>query len=115
MLGKAKAKYIQSLGQKKHRDEEGLFIAEGPRIVSELLRSAPRNIKEVYAVKEWLKENAGHSREKDFIEVSDEELEKLSQLETPHQVVAVVKKFEEEDTIDVKGKLSLVLDTIRDL
>ena len=34
MLGKSQAKYIQSLGQKKVRDEEGVFIAEGPKIVA---------------------------------------------------------------------------------
>jgi TrmH family RNA methyltransferase len=48
MLVKAKAKYIQSLGQKKHRDSEGRFIAEGPKIVSELLDAAPNYIDEVY-------------------------------------------------------------------
>ncbi|MEI9911456.1 MAG: hypothetical protein WDO71_18475 [Bacteroidota bacterium] len=57
MLGKQKAKYIQSLGQKKQRDAEGLFIAEGPKIVSELIQTFPQYIQEVYAVKEWIKEN----------------------------------------------------------
>ena len=49
-----------------------------------------------------------------FIEVSEDELEKLSQLKTPNQVVAVVKKFDVEKDIAVKGKISLVLDSIRD-
>ena len=40
MLGKSQVKYIQSLGQKKVRDDEGLFIAEGPKIIDELLVSA---------------------------------------------------------------------------
>jgi RNA methyltransferase, TrmH family len=114
MPGKAKAKYIQSLGQKKHRDEEGLFIAEGPKVVSELLQSAPQYVKEVYAVKEWLKDNSRHPQKKVFIEVSEEELEKLSQLKTPHQVVAVVKKFDADKSVVVKGKITLVLDTIQD-
>jgi TrmH family RNA methyltransferase len=114
MLGKAKAKYIQSLGQKKYRDEEGLFIAEGPKIVADLLLSAPGYVKEIYAVKEWLKENKDHPRKKVFIEVSEDELEKLSQLKTPNQVVAVIKKFDVERDIAVRGKVSLVLDTIRD-
>lgn len=114
MLGKAKAKYIQSLGQKKHRDEEGLFIAEGPKIVTDLLQSAPGYIKDVYAVKEWLKENKDHPQRKIFTEIDDDELEKLSQLKTPNQVVAVVKKFAFEKDIAVKGKISLVLDTIQD-
>jgi TrmH family RNA methyltransferase len=111
MLVKAKAKYIQSLGQKKHRDSEGLFIAEGPKIVSELLDATPNYIEEVYAVKEWLKE---YPSRKDFIEVTEEELEKLSQLKTPNQVVAVLRKFDNDHPIEVKGKLSLVLDTIQD-
>lgn len=114
MLGKAKAKYIQSLGQKKHRDEDGLFIAEGPKIVADILQSLPQHVKEVYAVKEWLKENEDHPQKKIFIEVSEEELEKLSQLKTPHQAVAVVKKFDAEKDIETKGKISLVLDEVQD-
>ena len=37
MLSKSKLKYIQSLGQKKFRQQEGLFIAEGPKLVNDLL------------------------------------------------------------------------------
>ena len=114
MLAKAKIKYIQSLGQKKYRDEESLFIAEGPKIVTDLLHSATHYVKEVYAVKEWLKDNSDHPLKKFFTEVSDEELERLSQLKTPHQVIAVVKKFDAGKAIDVKGRITLVLDTIQD-
>jgi TrmH family RNA methyltransferase len=113
MLGKSKAKYIQSLGQKRERDEEGLFIAEGPKIVAELIQSAPQSVQEIYAVKEWLNSNSSlHIIP--ITEVTDVELEKISQLKTPNQVVAVVKKFDVPDGIDVKGKISLVLDTIQD-
>src|SRR5262245_46892206 len=114
MLGKMKAKYIQSLGQKKHRDEEGLFIAEGPKVVGELLHTVPQLVKEVYAVGEWLQENTSRHDKKIFTEVSDDELERLSQLKTPNQVVAVVRKFDVAEHIDVKGRISLVLDTIQD-
>ncbi len=114
MPGKQKIKYIQSLGQKKHRDEEGLFIAEGPKMVAELLRTIPQYVQEVYAVKEWIKNNSDQLLKKIFIEVSEEELEKISQLKTPHQVVAVVKKFDAEISIPVNGQISLVLDTIQD-
>src|SRR4051812_27560829 len=113
MLGKAKIKYIQSLGQKKYRDEEGLFIAEGPKIVDELLHSVPEFLEEIYAVKEWLN-NHDHSQKQIFNEVSIEELEKLSQLKTPHEVIAVVRKFDTSESIDVKGKITMVLDTIQD-
>jgi TrmH family RNA methyltransferase len=111
MLVKAKAKYIQSLGHKKHRDAEGRFIAEGPKIVSELLDAASNYIEEVYAVKEWLKE---YPSRKEFVEVTEQELEKLSQLQTPNQVLAVLRKFDNDHPIEVKGRLSLVLDTIQD-
>ncbi len=114
MLGKAKIKYIQSLGQKKHRDEEGLFIAEGPKIVDELLKTVPAQVVEVFAVKEWLKENDNGTSQKILFEVSDIELERLSQLKTPHQVIALVKKFKEAGSVQAKGKISLVLDTIQD-
>jgi TrmH family RNA methyltransferase len=113
MPGKLKAKYIQSLGQKKHRDEEGLFVAEGPKLVAELLGTSRENIQELYAVKEWIKENS-HWMKIPVTEVSGSELEKISQLKTPNQVLAVLKKFETGESITVKGKISLVLDTIQD-
>jgi TrmH family RNA methyltransferase len=54
MLGKSRAKYIQSLGQKKVRDSEGMFIAEGPKIIDELLISAKSHLQEIYAVSSWI-------------------------------------------------------------
>ncbi len=46
MLTKQKLKYIQSLSQKKFRQEERLFIAEGPKILGEVLDSSKASIKE---------------------------------------------------------------------
>jgi TrmH family RNA methyltransferase len=114
MVSKAKAKYIQSLGQKKYRDEEGLFIAEGPKIINELLLSAPQYVKEIYAVEQWLNEYDHHRSRDLLIEVSDVELEKISQLKTPNQVLALVQKFNQGTPKAIKGKISLVLDTIQD-
>ena len=37
MLSKNKLKYIRSLAQKKYRDQEGVFIAEGPKVVGDLM------------------------------------------------------------------------------
>ncbi|MBL7737772.1 MAG: RNA methyltransferase [Chitinophagaceae bacterium] len=113
MLGKPKAKYIQSLGQKKHRDEEGLFIAEGPKIVAELVQYCPQYVRQVYAVKEWIKDQS-ITGDMDVVAISPEELEKISQLKTPNQVLAVLQKFDTTGPITVKGKISLVLDTIQD-
>ena len=57
MLSKNKIKYIQSLGHKKWREEENVFIAEGPRLVDELLASCKNNIKELYALPGWIEKH----------------------------------------------------------
>ena len=54
MLSKSQVKYIQSLGHKKSRDEERMFIAEGPKIVEDFLGNGSVSIKQIYAVKNWL-------------------------------------------------------------
>jgi len=113
MLGKAKAKYIQSLGQKKHRDEYAVFIAEGPKLVSELLQQPNVVMEQVFAVEEWANKNRNLLGDGNVTEITEKELERISQLTTPNQVVAIVKKFEVEEPV-VRGKLSLVLDTIQD-
>jgi TrmH family RNA methyltransferase len=113
MLGKSKIKYIQSLGQKKPRDIENLFIAEGPKIVAELLSAGKGPIHEVYAVKEWIEQQKALLKNIEAVEVTADELGKISQLTTPNQVLAVVLKAD-IPSIDTKGTLSLVLDGIQD-
>ncbi|HEX7847774.1 MAG TPA: RNA methyltransferase [Chitinophagaceae bacterium] len=112
MLVKSQVKYIQSLGQKKHRDEADVFIAEGPKIVAELLATAM--VQQVYAVKEWIEENTALIKHTEAIEISQPELEKISQLSTPNQVLALVKKFDTTAPLEAKGRITLVLDTIQD-
>jgi TrmH family RNA methyltransferase len=114
MLSKSKAKYIQSLGHKKQRDQEGLFIAEGPKIVSDLLSSVRKDVKELYAVASWIENNKALYGKIETIEVNELELQRISQLKTPNDVLAVVRQFEMNEKIVYKGKISLVLDTIQD-
>jgi RNA methyltransferase, TrmH family len=114
MLGKSQAKYIQSLGQKKVRDEEGVFIAEGPKIVAELLASADANIVKLYALPDWISVNRSDCNGIDIIEIDEADLAKISQMTTPNKVLAIVKKQEAPKEIVTKGTISLVLDTIQD-
>ena len=114
MLSKSQAKYIQSLGHKKVRDEEGVFIAEGPKIVSEILASARANIIQIYALQEWIAAYKNDCRDIDIIEIDENDLTKISQLTTPNKVLAVVKKQETKEFFSLKGTVSLVLDTIQD-
>jgi TrmH family RNA methyltransferase len=114
MLGKSQAKYIQSLGQKKVRDEAGLFIAEGPKIVSEILTMAKDEVVQLFALEEWITQNVKACAGIDTIPVSEIELGKISQMTTPNKVLATVRKPGHEPTLSAKGTVSLVLDTIQD-
>lgn len=114
MLVKSKVKYIQSLGQKKPRDEAGVFIAEGPKLVKELLETTAGSIEEIYALQEWIEENKKLLTKTSVVEISEQELERISQLNTPNKVVAIVKKFSAGAPIISKGIITLALDTIQD-
>lgn len=113
MLSKSQIKYIQSLGHKKFRDETGLFIAEGPKTVLELISEMPQNIVTVYAVEKWINENIKLKGNLDFVKIDEAELERISQLPAPNQVVVIVKKFN-ITSFDTKGQLTIALDTIQD-
>ena len=57
MLSKNVIKDIQTLRHKKFREETRLFVAEGPKIVGELLNIVPHQFKRVYGLKEWIDEH----------------------------------------------------------
>lgn len=115
MLSKSKIKDIQSLSQKKLRDEAGVFIAEGPKLVQEILLEANIQVKEVFATNEWLNSNPVLSEEqqKKLQIVEDNELKKISTLSTPNQVVGIFMQPEMK-ALDQPDGLILMLDTIQD-
>ena len=94
MLVKQKIKYIQTLGQKKFREEEGLFIAEGPKLVKELLEADAASVKEVYALQDWIDENKKSLNKTVIIAISEIELERISQLTTPNKVLATCTRWQ---------------------
>ena len=113
MLVKSQVKYIQSLSQKKLRDEDGVFVAEGPKIINELLNATNIKVLELFAVKEWINEQpAGIAGA--VTAVTEAELERLSLLQTPHLVTGIFKKPQFPPVIQVRNKISLMLDTIQD-
>lgn len=117
MFSKSHTKYIQSLQHKKFRDEFGVFTAEGPKVVLELLDSREFPCKEIFALPRWLENNAQllerHSIGQ-VIEVKDFELEKISALQQPNNVLAVFAKKEQDTTPLLDKKITLMLDTIQD-
>ena len=98
-------KKVKSLQQKKFRDETGLFIVEGEKMVEEALRS-PFKVENIY--------------KKD--EIGDDAMKRITALASPSPVLAVVRKpsdiyvDEAEDLsgLFASGGLFLALDTIRD-
>ena len=113
MLSKSQLKYIQSLDQKKYRDEESVFIAEGPKLVQEILQSRNAELKNLYALKRWILENKELVPTANVTEIEETELERISNLKTPNNVLAVFKKFQIKEPV-VRNKISLILDAVRD-
>jgi RNA methyltransferase, TrmH family len=116
MLSKTYAKYIQTLYHKKFREAENAFIAEGGKVVLELLHSKVFTCHNILGLESWLIENEAAIRKQysgPLQQVSAIELEKISSLSTPNQVLAVFSKAKPV-AIHTKEKLSLVLDNIQD-
>ena len=114
MLTKTYTKYIQSLHHKKSRDSDNCFIAEGPKIVAEFLASSTVKIQQLLALPAWIKTHQQDCNGVELVEMDEKDLEKISQLSTPNQVLAVIKKFDTPTDIQTKGVVTLVLDTIQD-
>ena len=112
MISKNKLKYIRSLELKKNRTKEGKFVAEGHKVVEELLLRQPASL--IVATQEWL-QGKHIDAATEIIEVTDEELKKVSFLQHPQQVLAVfslrnASGYSEVDT----SVLNLALDGVQD-
>ena len=114
-ISKAKIKYIRALETKKHRDAEGVFVAEGPKVVGELLAKTPAKL--LVATPQWQAPNAVHAAT-ELITVSNDELHKLSFMQAPQQVLAVFPKLYQSESITAgmveTNELTLMLDGIQD-
>ncbi|WP_282456965.1 TrmH family RNA methyltransferase [Chitinophaga sedimenti] len=115
MLSKAQIKYIQSLQLKKNRQKFGHFVAEGDKIVQELLQ-AKQPVLAVYATRNWLSEHralAEQATGADINEVDEATLKQLSSLSTPNGALAIVK-IPVAETPVLEGRISLMLETVQD-
>lgn len=111
-LSKAKIKYIQSLKDKKRRNEHKTFVVEGNKMVSELLSLLKCQI--LAATSDFISTTDVRDVE-EVIEASTEELSKASFVKTPQQALAV---FYQPDwpfeTLYLTDNLTLALDGIQD-
>ena len=100
MLSKNQIKLIKSLETKKYRKREGLFVAEGPKVVGDLLRAGyqPHSIFATASyVPQWSSGQSGQSGQNgqgqnghlSFSTITDDELQRISFLQHPQEVLAV--------------------------
>lgn len=115
MISKNRIKYIRSLELKKYRKAEGVFLAEGRKLVGDLLP----HFQCVYlaATEEWYAENGSQAKffPKEQDVVTDEELRRASLQETPQQVMGVFRQRQEEVDLGVVAEknLCLMLDDVQ--
>ncbi|MFP4042357.1 MAG: RNA methyltransferase [Bacteroidales bacterium] len=116
MLSKNKIKFINRLKKKKERNEKKLFLAEGEKIVLEMLSS---NLKTelLAAEEEFIKKLTDDQIKKihELVTVNASELKQISSLKTPNKVVAVIQQPSFNFQIsEIQDSLSLGLDAIND-
>ncbi len=107
---------IRSLHMKKFRDELGLFVVEGQRMVAELLRSDFR-IRILAGTEAWLQAHREEPALKriEVHEISEQDLKSISSLTTPNEVLAVVTRPAYTPDLErTVSSLSLALDDIQD-
>ncbi len=109
-------KYIRSLRQRKYRDRYKVFVAEGDKIVQELLGESGLQLEMICGLNSWMdKMRAQTPPHVQCIAVSPKELGRISTLKTPNQVLAVVQQPAyplPEEFAD--HELVLMLDSIQD-
>jgi TrmH family RNA methyltransferase len=120
MISKAKLKLITALRSKKQRQKYHIFSAEGTKIIHEIIQQAPLSIHSIYALPTWLSEN--HTKlhflnPEQIIEITEPELQSISSLVTPNQVLALIKYNPTQlnpTTTPIQPNIHLVLDNIQD-
>lgn len=115
MLSKSQISFIKSLHQKKYRKESGIFIIEGIKSITEFINSSYQ-LNSIYYTAPYaalLPKNLANIK---LFEVNNAELEKISTLQTPQGILALVHipAKQEINLNSLKNSFSLVLDDIQD-
>lgn len=91
MISKAKIKFIRSLEQKKQRRAEKLFVAEGPKVVGDIMKVEMPVM--VAATPDWIMQNKPLLHEAvEIHEVDNDTLRKISFLQHPQHVIALFRQ-----------------------
>jgi TrmH family RNA methyltransferase len=109
MISKNQIKHIRQLELKKYRQRESVFVAEGPKVVGDLLQCGFQP-KVIYATDNW------QSDYKNVNRITEDELRIISFLQHPQQVLAVfpIPQSAEVNPSRIPPSLYLVLDGVQD-
>jgi len=114
MLSKSQISLIKSLQQKKFRKEHQLFIVEGLKAITEFLNSS-YTIQSVYCLTDIIPKLPILFHKQKVFEVTLNELEKISALQTPQGILALVEIPNNETFSEDKvNGIILVLDGVQD-
>jgi TrmH family RNA methyltransferase len=109
VISKNQIKFIKSLSLKKNRVMAQLFIAEGEKIVNELLNSN-FEIEHIYATKQF--SGINRCQKSAITLITNDELLRISNLASPSNVLAIVKIIQNES--EKSHGIKLVLDDLND-
>ncbi len=111
MLSKALIQKVSSLSHKKFRDELGLFVVEGDKLVEELLGS-DFTVEHLFITQGSTLANIKHPKK----EIADEkDMKRMSGLKTPSHSLAVIQIPQYTLALEkLKNQLTIVLDAIQD-
>ncbi len=116
MISINQVKFIQSLKQKKFREIHDQFIAEGSRLVLDLI-SSRFVVKEVFAEQQWISLNRAilGANNISFTLVSESEMSRISALSSPSPVLSIVTIPEAAELpSSFQDEIILMLDDIKD-
>ncbi len=116
MLSKNQIALIISLQKKRYRDEEGLYVVEGDKLVRDYLASG-MPVVSVYAKKEWIasRKQMLSDRVEEIVTVTYDEIRKISSLTTPHNALALVRTDRDSpDFGQVTRSYCIALETVQD-
>jgi len=105
LVSKSQTKLITSLQQKKYRNQSGLFVAEGSKVIDELLD-------EGLHLHSFFSTDAAQITEKNHFHVTEAELKKISFLKTANTSLALFG-IPKPKAVKDEGLL-LALDAVRD-
>ncbi|HAB52628.1 MAG TPA: RNA methyltransferase, partial [Ignavibacteriales bacterium] len=114
MISSNQVKFIKSLEHKKYRKIHQSFVVEGEKMILELLNS-PFEVTQIFATKPFLNHYSDNlTKGTNLVEVTEQELKKISTQQTPNQVLAIAKLPQEGPLNLSDGNLFLALDNVQD-